>query len=387
MYKELLENLEVLAAQLPSDQLEKIAAETLEELNAALTGNKLDIDTLSKEIAFLDLANDVAVDAADVGRTQGLVAGAAGTVGALALGDHILKNHRKGMKKKAHTYRDLLEKLANAENVTSMLDTFSKLAETMPAEDLEVIASEVLEKEAFMQPVFRAFTGLGGAVQGASAGRRAFKGAKQGLKDYNAGYGTLPRSQRGGIPRTVQDQYTRDQAIVNQGYWGSVRGGAQVGRENSLDRFDAAKQQAAVDTYNYRAGYDPPQGNPGQGNPGQGNPGQGSPPQGNPRQGNPRQGNPGQGSPGQGSPGQGSPGQGSPGQGSPGQGSPPPTPPQGTPLIQQAGQWVQQNPYLAAAAGVGAGMMIPRAMAGANAAANAQMMVPAAPYAPYPYYR
>lgn len=311
-----------------------------------------------------------------------------------------LKNSKLIKKASLDETLPMIDRLASAASYADAFDAFTKLAEVVDADELEVIANELLDKEAgFGSMVAGIRGGLQGAMEGAGAYNKAGKmisNARKANMIVKPGMGVNSM----GMPIGSKNQYelasglaggnirARRDAIVSsvntreKGFFNNVKDGFQVGRENASDMYTTMKQKAHANVFDAQAGINNAQPNVGA-----------AAPAANPAPNNANNANTGASDKDFNKGKRGPKGKSS--EGTTNSQSNPMGAAQG--FVQNMGQQIQNHPYLASAAALGAGMMIPRVANGLNygmQAAQAPMapMMQGSGYPPpmpmnYPYYR
>lgn len=270
MYKEMLTEFTKIASELNPPDLNEVSLAFLK---------KAEIETLpmydftsEKNIDLGEYMSGVHEDASSEGYRKGIVAGILGLVGgkfALGRGKNIVKqikdkvspppakkSYKDKLKdmagrlhpKEAEELCSSLDKIAVADTYTDVLISMDKLASFLAKEDLEVIASSLLEKEAFLGM-------MGAGVAGAIKGGKAGMNAKSTVNSFNTMYGTPdfhpvsgdlkqflrpggggPSSEwtsmvTSGKAKDIQKAYNEANRMSTQGFMDNVKGGWGKGQQ------------------------------------------------------------------------------------------------------------------------------------------------------------
>lgn len=265
MYRELVAEFEKVAGEVSPEEMEKASLEILAELYIpaynSYTGETTNIT---------DLMEHYRNEAGNAGYAKGIAIGAAGLLGlqgAKSIAKKQIAKYKANKaktvtNKKASEFDEYLEKFANTQSYKESLDVLESLSKDMSPEDLEVLASELLEKEAIAPflALGRGLAALRGGLSGAWQGAKSFFKSKNVVKAGNkAGFGTVPGVA--GYARPTMQQATAmaaNKSVVDTGLLGNIRYGGSAGKQQAVNQYNRAQQQAAAGKFNAFTGIPQP---------------------------------------------------------------------------------------------------------------------------------
>jgi len=270
MYKELFNEFTKLASNLSPSDLNEVSYAFLKEATGIDILPMYDF-TSEKNVDLGEYMSGVYDDASSEGYKKGIAAGVAGLIGAkfaLGRGKDIveqLKNKLNPPPAKM-TYKDKLsamvsrmhpkeaeelcaslDKIAAADTYTEVLTSMDKIASFLGKEELDIVAESLMEKEAFLGM-------MGAGVKGAIKGGKDGMNAKNTVNSFNSMYGTPVFHSGGdlkhfnnvtgtaqskawtdmvasGKSRDVQKKYNEANAMSSQSFMQNVKGGWGKGQQ------------------------------------------------------------------------------------------------------------------------------------------------------------